>query len=189
MFIRTPLPHKKKMMDAPRTLLLGTIIVLGLTVLLSYYICFTRLSAPHPYHTHPFWYDMHPSHIKVCIVFQVLAALGFLLVCTYLLQHPPSERTGLFGYLQGYATFLLILVFLLGSIAWPFLTVYKYATASVVSLLCVAMSSIGLLAGCTEARSPAWALLGALAVCIVTVLQDGVMWNAMYIRSRRRSAD
>lgn len=172
-------------MDTPRIVLLSTVPVLGLVVLLSYYICFVILSTPASYLAHPLWYQMDPAHVRVCVVFQALAAIGFLLVFFYLVSAPPAGRSGLFGYMNGYTPQILLMIFLVASIAWPFCTIYHQTAGAVVSLLLVAAASIGLLAGCTESYAPVWALLGAMSVCIVTVLQDAVMWNAMYLLNRK----
>jgi hypothetical protein len=162
--------------------------LLGLVVLFSYYLCFFRLVSPtHSYTEHPFWYGMKSSHIKVCILFQLMAALGFLLLFFYLVRSSTSELDGLFGYLQGFAPLLILVLFLLGSITWPYCIVHDLVIGAVGSLIVVAGASICLLAGCAEAHAPVWALLGALFLCIVTVLQDAVMWNAMYIRSKTGS--
>ena len=65
---------------------------------------------------------------------------------------------------------------------WPYATYYKQPIIVVASLVCTAIASILLLAGSIESDQPKWYIvLGLILLSIVTVLGDGVVWNANYI--------
>jgi hypothetical protein len=78
--------------------------------------------------------------------------------------------------------FLILCVFFISAIIWPFATYYKKNILVVLSLIFTAISSILLLAGLIEDKNPKWyVVLGSFLLSIVTVLGDGVLWNVNYI--------
>lgn len=165
---------------SPSQLSLSIVVpLLGIMVLVAYYVCFTKLQSPAPYHLHSMWFDMPMSYRYLCIVFQVMAIVGFLLFCVYYVQQDAAR--GLFTYLDGHMTTILVATFLLASIAWPIFTTVHMPNLSVTSLVVAAMACMLLLAGAVEDRVPIHIIISIMVLCIVVVLQDGVMWNANYI--------
>ena len=159
--------------------LLVILIVGGLGVLLSYMYVFLKL-CPANYITHPFWFGIPPVIVRILCVFQIFAALGFLLSAVSWIHEPPKE--GVMG--RPWALLSTLLVFFLGSILWPFATHFKLSSLAVGSLVAVALSSIVLLAGSIEEQNPRWwIVLGWILFSIVTVLCDGILWNARYIKT------
>jgi hypothetical protein len=157
----------------------GVVSLLGLIVLVTYYICFTRLQEPSSYASHPMWFDMPKAYIYLCIVLQIAAVIGFFVFFIDLVRHPSTR--GILSYVDGYAPTIILATFLISSIVWPIATTYKYKTASVLSLVIAAIASLLLLAGVTEDRKPLSVVIATVIFCIVTVLQDGVIWNANYL--------
>ena len=157
----------------------GVVSSLGLLVLVTYYICFTRLQEPSPYASHPMWFGMPKAYIYFCIVLQIAAAIGFIFLFIDLVRNPSTK--GILSYIDGYAPTMILATFLISSIVWPIVTTYKHKTGSVLSLVIAAMASLLLLAGVTEDRKPLSVVIATVIFCIVTVLQDGVMWNANYL--------
>ena len=152
----------------------------GILVLVSYIIVFGRLT-PGNYFTHPFWYDIKADVIKVLLVFQSLAAIGFLTAISSWIINPPSN--GLMG--RSGALSSTLGVFLATAALWPWMVHMNYPALTVGSLLGTAAASIALLAGAIEEDNPKWWIVwGTLQLSACTVLGDGVMWNAKYIKSK-----
>ena len=162
------------MLDVSKIVILA---IAGLLVLVSYYIVFFKLyKSTKSYMTHDFWFGIDTTVVKMLMFFQILAVIGFLMCVIPLVIDIPKS-----GVLSEYL-FAVILTFFISAIIWPFATYYKMHVLVVVSLLFTAFASILLLAGSIEDTKPKWYIvLGALLLCNVTVLGDGVLWNANYI--------
>ena len=170
-------------------LLLVIVGILGLCVLLSYYIIFRRpTNSPSGYFQHPFWLGLPKEFIILASIFQCLAAIGFCVAMTSWIMRSPEG-----GVLSYHAVVLPLIVtmVLAASIAWAPLTdsrmrnnrssLAKIGTSA--SLTLTAIGSILLVAGATEETNPRWyAIFGTLVFAIVTVLCDGVVWNARFIK-------
>ena len=113
------------------------------------------------------------------VLFQVLAMVGFLTAVISWIRYPPKQ-----GIIYKNLFYILIL-FLLSASIWPIATYYKIHWIVVLSLIITAISSILLLAGSIEEKKEDikwYKVLGIIFLCIVTVLCDGVIWNANYIK-------
>ena len=78
------------------------------------------------------------------------------------------------------------MLFLISASIWPVATYYKINWLVVLSLITTAFASILLLAGTIEEEKEDikwYKVLGMLSLCLVTVLADGVLWNANYIKN------
>jgi hypothetical protein len=102
-----------------------------------------------------------PSNIvKIIVVFQILGLI---------FNHP---KTGILKT----NLFIILLIFLISSIIWPFATYYNYSIISICSIHITLICSILLLAGTIQNTHFKWNhVLGALLLCIVTVLCDSIM--------------
>jgi hypothetical protein len=161
-------------------------VLFGLLVLTSYYIVFAKLVTG-SYLKHKFWLGINTSTISVLFFFQILAACGFIASSTTWIVDPPT--TGVMGN-NVYALPVTISVLLITAIIWPFATYYKIPWLTVLSLIGTAASSIVLLAGAIEEDNPRWwVVLGWMLLCLVTVLGDGVVWNAKYILTLKNNPD
>jgi len=169
-------------MDTSQKVTLSVAVVLGLGVLASY------VPVVRDYRNHDYWVGFSKDTVRVYYALQVLAAAGFL---TFLFSYclGESAQEGLLKHPAVAPT--LTAVLLLAAIGWG-LAIYAYfqrpsaALKAVVSLCLVvtAVCSILLLAGYVESDSSNWyATLGLLLFCVVTVLADGVAWNARFIRT------
>lgn len=162
------------------TLLVVTTIF-GLGVLSAYFVVFGHWVRKN-YFTHPFWMGIPGSVVQTLSVFQVLAVVGFLAAMSTWIHSPPKG-----GVMNGYAVVLTVVVFMIGAIIWPFATYFDYPWASVSSLLVSAVASILLLAGSIEEDNPRWWVVAGLTMfSTVTVLGDGVVWNANYILKQKQ---
>lgn len=158
---------------------LSVLTVLGILVLVTYYFYLLKDSTK-GYIDHPFWFDMSPDVVKVLIVFQILAMIGFLVAIGSWLVTPPEK-----GIMKDNMLFYTLCLFLISAILWPLATYYDYPIAVVGSLILTAIASILLLAGTIEEENVQWyRVLGILCLCITTVLGDGVLWNANYIKKK-----
>jgi len=153
------------------------LILLGISVLVSYYIVFVKLyKSKKSYINHEFWFGIDEKIVKILVFFQILAVIGFLISIIPLIFNVPTH-----GILSN-NLFIILCVFFISAIIWPFATYYKKHILVVLSLIFTAISSILLLAGSIEDKNPKWYIvLGTLLLSIVTVLGDGVLWNANYI--------
>lgn len=124
---------------------------------------------------------------------QLLAAVGFVTFILHYCTNTTEYQQGLFSYGKAVVP-SLVGVLLLSSIGWSIGTVQHMrnpskATAALVSgsLIVTALCSLLLLAGQLETQDPAWyASLGLLLFCLVTVLGDGVGWNARFLLQQRQ---
>jgi len=120
--------------------------------------------------------NMNINIVKILVFFQFLAVIGFLISVIPMVFDVPSQ-----GILKN-NLFLILYVFFISAIIWPFATYYKKHILVVLSLIFTAISSILLLAGSIEDKNPKWyVVLGSFLLSIVTVLGDAVLWNANYI--------
>ena len=113
------------------------------------------------------------------VFFQILAVLGFLISIGSWILNPPKT-----GAVKDDNLFYALLLFFISAIIWPIATKYNKYLLSVISLILTAAASIWLLAGAIEEDDnnfKFYRVLGLLCLCIVTVLGDGVIWNANYI--------
>ena len=79
--------------------------------------------------------------------------------------------------------FLTIAIFFISAALWPYTTYYNKVWLTVIVLIITAISCILLLAGSVEETNPRWyVFLGFLFLCATTVLGDGVVWSANYIK-------
>ena len=156
---------------------LSILCVLGLLVLVSYYIVFAKLyKSNKSYINHEFWFDIDRTIVKMLVIFQVLAVVGFMISVPSLIIHVPES-----GILSRYL-FSVLCLFLVSAIVWPYATYYKQSVIVVGSLICTAIASILLLAGSVEDKRPKWYIVfGLILLSIVTVLGDAVIWNSNYI--------
>jgi hypothetical protein len=152
---------------------------LGFIVLLFYYI-FLIKDSKYDYVTHPFWFNMNVDVVRMLIFFQLFAVIGFIFTVTSWIINPPSQ-----GIVNGNNLFYILSIFLISAAIWPVATYYKIHWLVIISLVITAISSIFLLAGTIEEKSHDvrwYKVLGMLCLCLVTVLGDGVLWNANYIK-------
>ena len=161
------------------TLQLVILSLLSIVVLSSYYFYLIKDSTT-GYINHPFWFGMPPSTIKMAMVFQTFAIIGFLTTIISWIQYPPKE-----GIMYGNNLFYTISLFLISAAIWPVATQYKIHFLAIFSIILTAIASILLLVGTVEERKEDikwYKVLGMLSLCLVTVLADGVLWNANYIK-------
>jgi len=152
----------------------------GIAISLSYGIVFGKLQ-PGQYLSHPFWLDIPKELVVILVVFQALAAIGFLLAIIPWIIQPP--KTGVMGKHE-WTLPLTLGFFFVFAVMWAPATFYKVHWLVVLSLIGTAIASIVLLAGSIEEDNPRWYIVvGLILLCIVTVLIDAVLWNAKYIRN------
>ena len=97
------------------------------------------------YINHPFWFGLPENIIKIMVVFQVLAMIGFLTAVISWIRYPPKQ-----GIMYKNNLFYTLILFLLSASIWPIVTYYKIHWAAVLSIILTAVSSILLLAGTIE---------------------------------------
>lgn len=133
----------------------------------------------------PYWLGTRREVIGVLVVFQLLAAGGFLAWMYWLIVHPPSS--GILQY-SGWQVGSLV-AFLLGSVLWPIAT-FAYlhsrtlgrAIGACAPLWLAAAGIIVAVAGTFECRNAKpYAMVGILLTSLVVVIADGVGWSAMAI--------
>lgn len=158
--------------------LLSILIILGASVLFTYYYVFTKRMTPAPYLTHELWLGMPKSTVIVLVIFQVLAAIGFMLGSISWVISPPVG--GIMG--SSVSRNVIFALVLIASILWPLSVMWKIPALVVGSLVVVAFCAILICAGSVEEYNSRWyVVLGFLLFAITVVLSDGVLWNAKYI--------
>jgi len=171
----------KRSMIADQKAALAVLIVGGTGVVASYVYLMVTHHHQTSYVDSPLWLGMPRSVVIPITILQVIAAIGFLAaVCTWLFDAPPKE--GLMSRTGALATTLA--VFFAASVGWAALMSRRNPPVWAVSLclIAAAASSIAMLAGAAEESKPRWwVTLGLLVFCLVTVLADGVLWNARFI--------
>ena len=149
--------------------------ILGISVLLSYYIILGKIHSD-SYFSHPLWFGINSDITKMLTIF---AAIGFIIGVVAWFKTPPI--TGIMS--NEYVLFTTICLFFLSSTFWSFAVYYKVEWLVILSLIITAICSILLLAGSIEDIDAKWYIvLGFMLLCITTVLGDGVLWNANYIK-------
>jgi len=162
------------------TLQLTLLAFIGLIVLITYYFYLIK-NSKFNYINHPFWFGIPPNIVKILIVFQIFAVIGFLTTIISWLIYPPTK-----GIMIGNNLFYVLFIFLISAVIWPIATYHKIHWLVILSLIITAISSILLLAGTIEEKKDHikwYKVLGMLFLCLVTVLADGVLWNANYIKN------
>ena len=137
--------------------------------------------------TYDYWLGFPQSNRTMFYVFQVFAAAGFLTFFADYLKSAPAEQ-GLLSHSPAIVP-VVVGVLLAACLIWGIgIVQYMRAPSSWLkwmvagSLVITGLCSILLLAGYAETKEPKWyVLLGLLLFSIVTVLADGVMWNARFI--------
>ena len=155
------------------------LIIFGLVVLISYYFYLVK-DSDSGYIEHKFWFGISPNIVKMLIVFQIFAVIGFLATIISWIKYPPKK-----GIMSGNNLFYTLMLFLISASIWPVATYYKIHWLVILSIILTAISSILLLAGTIEEAKEYikwYKVLGMLSLCLVTVLADGVLWNANYIK-------
>lgn len=159
------------------TLIVGS--VLGVGLMLAYFVVFVKLMPGQSYIQHPAWLGTPTPIIKMLIGFQVMAAVGFIAAIVSWIACPPIGGIASNGRLPW-----IVVLFVTSAIIWPIALYYKVNWLVILSLISTAIGSILLLIGAVCEDSPRWwVVIGFLMLNIVTVLADGVMWNALFIHS------
>ena len=156
-------------------------------VLLSYYIVFK--GSGKTYLTSDYWLGQPSSIVKIFVIFQVLAVIGFLMFMAspsgWLFGKSPQ------GGILGNSTLfnIILILFFLSSASWAFLAregmkgSKMYAILCSISLIITAICSIIFIAGSVEETKPRWfVVLGTILLGITTILGDGASWNARFIK-------
>jgi hypothetical protein len=129
------------------------------------------------YLDHPLWIGFPAPVIRVFVAFQVIAAIGFMVAAGSWIVSPPTG-SGIGNYFA-----VLLVAFLGASILWPVFAKAESRVGAVLSLVVAAIASILMVAGAAEESQPrAHVVGGFLVFALVTVLADGVAWNARYIK-------
>lgn len=129
----------------------------------------------------PWWLEFPRGVVIGILGLQALAVAGFLTVAARLVFFAPPTSTFLakpgampavFGVFLGGAALWAVAM----QLRWP-----KWVVSA--SLVATAVATIALLAGVAEegAVDP-YAFFGALALAVITVLCDGVAWNARFVK-------
>ena len=154
-----------------------TTILFGIGVILAY-VFSMKGKGTGSYLSHPYWLGIPKGVVTMLTVFQCLAALGFLIAIGTWIIFPPIGGIASEGNLAW-----LVGLFIAFAIVWPIALRYEVHWLVIVSLVGTAAGSILLLAGALEEDIPRWwVILGLLLLNLVTVLCDGVGWNAVYIK-------
>ena len=154
--------------------------ILAISVLVSYYL-FLQTDEKYEggYIAHPFWFGIPKNIVLFLIFFQLLAIIGVCGSIGLWLKNPPTS-----GACKGNNLFYALMLFFISAICWPIFTYYKLPYLTVLSIVCTAAASIWLLAGAIEEEDNStklYKVVGLFFLCIVTVLGDGVIWNANYV--------
>lgn len=132
------------------------------------------------YLRNPHWLGFDKNTVAFVVLFQVLAAVGFLAsVGTWVFAKPPQG--GVLTY-HRWVLPITLCVFMVGAIGWAQTLRRGYKWGVSASLVATALATVVLIAGAAEETNPRWwVVAGLLALGFVTVLVDGVMWNARWL--------
>lgn len=128
------------------------------------------------------WWLRFPRGLVIGILsLQALAVAGFLTVAARLVFFKPPTSTFL---AKPGAMPAVFGVFLASAALWAVSMQLKWPKWVVsASLVATAVATIALLAGVAEEESvDPYAFFGALSLAVITVLCDGVAWNARFIK-------
>jgi hypothetical protein len=162
-------------------------IIGGILVLLSYYLVFK--GSKKGYLDSEYWLGQSKSTVIVFFIFQLLAAVGFLMAFAtpngWLFGSGPQG-----GVLGDPIVFnIVLIVFFLAAASWAFLAraglkgSKPAAIGCSISLVITAICAILLLAGAVEEKDSKWyKVLGTLLFGITVILSDGIAWNAKFIK-------
>ena len=174
-------------MDLAQKITLSITCVLGLIVLLSYIpIAKEQLAGKYDY-----WVGFSQNIQYMLYPLMGLAAIGFVTFIIQYLLNNNNFTSGLFSY-HKFIVPILVGILLLASICWSICVMYYVRQPSIIlktltsiCLIVVAICSVLLLAGYTESQNPKWyVILGLIAFCVVTVLNDGVIWNSKMLTQK-----
>ncbi len=155
--------------------------ILAASVLVCYFIFLKNKEEKTTYFTSPFWFGIPTNIVKFLTILQIFAAIGFLIAIISWIKNPPQG-----GIMEKYL-FTNLLLFFVSAIIWPIAVNKNIVWLTVLSLILTAISSILLLAGSIEESKPRIHIVVSLIfLCIVTVLGDAVIWNANYIKKKRK---
>lgn len=171
------------------TLFLTTLIG-GILVILSYFIFLPKNKFPKGgYLKSEYWVGIPKNMIYVLFMFQLLAVLGFFMfMVPWIFKNKPKQ--GLFSY-NKYILPITVGIFMLFSILWSIGITYTirdntsfFKFLTVFSLIIVSICSILFIAGAAEDKKGEWfVLLGTILLGITTIISDGVIWNANFIKN------
>jgi hypothetical protein len=166
------------MADIP--LAVGALVFGGLTVL-SYWYVFKGDNYIHSKH----WYGIDPATVYAVLVFQALAACGFVGMVSAWCATPP--RGGVFDHeTRPWALATCVSGMLLFSTMWTLsLRTPSWWPLTVASLVVVSLCAIMLVAAAFEETHPrVFVVVCSILFATVTVLCDAVGWNARFIAYR-----
>jgi hypothetical protein len=150
--------------------------VFGLLVLVSYGLYLKNTVPNTNYFNNQYWFGMPENLVKILTFFQILAVVGFIVAISSWIMNPPTK-----GIMSKYL-FITLLFFFISAALWAYAVNKDITWLVISSLIVTAICSILMLAGSIEENNPRiHIVLGLLFLCIVTVLGDGVLWNANYI--------
>ena len=172
------------MLSKSKKVSLSVVAILGFILLLTY----IPIVKSHVGGSYNYWLGLPKEVLPFAYLFIVLAGLGFL---TFLYGYitTPRPQLGILKYKASVPVMLSII--LLASIGWS-LSIYRFAKAPsrsvgvcvCVSLIITAIASLLLLAGSAESlQANPFMYVGMVFFCIVVVLQDGIAWNARFIKT------
>lgn len=152
----------------------------GLLLISSYIFCFRYLVKGFNYLRHPFWLSLPVWSIRIIVVFQLLAALGFIVAIIGWAYEPPKKC---FLEPANIVVSVIVALLIISACVWPFATALKMHWATVISLIITAACSICLLIGaCLEVNRRWWIITSLIFLCLITAGADGLMWNILYIQ-------
>ena len=174
--------------------------ILGIAVLLSYYIVFNSNSES--YFDSKYWLGI-PDNVKTgIIIFQIIAGISYMIWIYLMFTYPP--KTGILSYdiLGTKGLTILISLFLISSMLWPFTLQYinfdnlsvQQALITNSTIWVASFAASLLLAGTFEDMSglnnPNFEnnsminyikFITILFFCIVVILLDGIGWSSILL--------
>lgn len=136
-----------------------------------------------PYVTNKWWLGLDASCVYGLTIMQGVAAIGFLGMLVVWGQRAP--RGGLFDHAsRPYGLAACVSTLLVASIVWALVLDSGVRWLAVLPLVVVACCAIALVVGAfTETEPRATAVIFSLLFGTVTVLADGVGWNARFLQT------
>ena len=135
----------------------------------------------------PYWLGLSKNNIYSIIVFQFLAAIGYIMWIFWLCFETEFGNSIL---RVRWVRSLLLSGFLLSSALWPYSAYYFMLSRTLTrSLICcsflwfASICTILMLAGTFEANPPFYAIVGIQLFANVVVLADGIGWTATCIQN------